>query len=280
MPEGLGFKAWLSTENDEALPEFGLHTSLEKREIQCWIPSEAGKRFKVCWQKVDALTVDATCGFVKVDGTGVGGLIAYRNEFLPMVKDSVRTSESTYRHFLFSPLQLSDDDLFLNTSSAQNLGEIELSVWEVLVGNDTPILDFPVSAKTIVHEKSKKGLAHSIGFGPELTLKTKIAQKHIDAIKVLVTFVFKYRPFDILRANGIVPPRPQPIRMPSPPQLPLGPVKKRKIKEEDDVAFEAEKELEFHRARVRELEARCANVKRVKTEPRPAFLSGEVIDLT
>ncbi|KAF9001566.1 hypothetical protein BDQ17DRAFT_1358436 [Cyathus striatus] len=285
MPKGLGFNAWMSTDNDKILQEFGIETDLENKVVRCWIPSEAGKRFNICWKNVEHLGKDI-CGQVHVDGTPVGGRLirAGKANTCIVTMDSVITSETSCRRFLFSSLQLTDDDSLLGASSAQKIGDIVIVFHEVTVGNIVPARNITLCGQSTVHERSKKGLVHSISFTAEEKTSKQIL-RNSSSVKIIATFEFKYRPLDILRANKTAPPAPYiPVTNSPQSELPPEPVTKRKAddikEEEDDDDSEEANELVLLRARVRELEEKRAKAKRVKTEPRAAFLPGEIIDLT
>ncbi|KAF5349803.1 hypothetical protein D9758_010204 [Tetrapyrgos nigripes] len=93
--------------------------------------------------------------------------------------DGVRTSEESLRHFLFSKLDLTDDDAFLGADHGQ-IGEIKVKYNEVGIRLGCQ----QVVAKTTFIQVVRK----------ELWAK----------------MIFRYRPLDILQANGIAPP-PEPV---------------------------------------------------------------------
>ncbi|KAF9001541.1 hypothetical protein BDQ17DRAFT_1327197 [Cyathus striatus] len=222
MPECLGFKAWISIDDDEALEEFCTETNLGKKAIHSWIPSEAGKLLQS--QKKFRY---ASCN---------SGFNYNLSDVSPPF--AIRTTATNGRR------------LILDASSMKSLGEIVLNICEVVIGDIRPMGVLEVSETSPIHERSKKGLVHSVGFAPEKKTEKSYSKRHVDYQKRMVTFVFKYRSLD--------------------------------IKEEDvgDDDSEEAKELRDLLARVRELQEKRANAKRVKAEPQPAFLPGEVIDLT
>nr|GAT47001.1 predicted protein [Mycena chlorophos] len=59
----------------------------------------------------------------------------------------------------------------------------------------------------VLHEKSKKGLGHSVQLGEEI--QSTYNRKSVHAtIRQVATFTFRYRPIELLRAQGIAPPLP------------------------------------------------------------------------
>ncbi|KAF9001568.1 hypothetical protein BDQ17DRAFT_625480 [Cyathus striatus] len=104
---------------------------------------------------------------VGIDGIRVGSKFCRRGKSYPVVNDLVRTSETSCRNFLFSPLQFTDDDQLLDASSVQGLGEIRLSIYKATIRKTIPSV--PKSArelarKSIIYERLKNGLVHSIRF--------------------------------------------------------------------------------------------------------------------
>ncbi|KAJ7049704.1 hypothetical protein C8F01DRAFT_1238233 [Mycena amicta] len=209
MPRFHDFSAWISIDG-AAVPEYDVQTSVEDNLaiVSCWIPSEVGKKFSVKWRN-EAHPQD-TGGFVKMDGTRCGGRFILR-KVLPHTTemDGVRTVEGTagMQPFVFARLTLSDDDVLLDSSAPhEDLGLIELRI--------TPVRNFfkseietPSLAPLQVHERMKKAVTQQITLGDPLALEKplptyKAARSGPDIVK----FVFKYRPDDVLRANGITPP--------------------------------------------------------------------------
>ncbi|KAF7315907.1 hypothetical protein MIND_00107300 [Mycena indigotica] len=107
--------------------------------------------------------------------------------------------------FVFASLKSSDDDDLVELAY-DNLGTIELKI--------VPVRDFFQSAihtpslDTLqVHERSKKAVTQQITLGDPLTLQAPIPTfKAQRSGPDIVRFVFRYRPLDVLRANGLVPP--------------------------------------------------------------------------
>jgi len=138
-------------------------------------------------------------------------------------------------------------------------------------------------AEQKIHERAKKATAHRVNLGDDVQRPYKglLKTRNLDE-DPLVTFVFKYRPLDVLKANGIVPSNVgQKRRAAADP-------------EQDNVKEEANEDGAADVARMKALEAELEalrnktsgsklNVaKRVKVEPSvpKGFVSGEVIDLT
>ncbi|KAL1738303.1 hypothetical protein HDZ31DRAFT_70145 [Schizophyllum fasciatum] len=218
-------------------------------------------------------------------------------------REGAHINASEIRNFRFAEVKLTDDDAYLN-QNLQNVGEIKVEIWLCHVGGDTVSRQLHLAESTQMHEKSKKGLAHSVAFSKPKRLQRPVtfSQVHKIGTEPLATFTFRYRGLDMLRANGIVPmpapaaPSRESRSVSSTPAA--GPSRGRKRKATDaltpqrdvkpmiiDMEEEAEVEErirkaedELRRARL-EMHRRRGNT-RIKLEQVLPILPGEVFDLT
>ncbi|EPQ60635.1 hypothetical protein GLOTRDRAFT_135285, partial [Gloeophyllum trabeum ATCC 11539] len=177
---------------------------------------------------------------------------------------------------VFSSLDLTDDDAYLgDIASVQKLGEIKLEIWRVQLGETTSrfVSRGPPKDRK-VHERTKKAGSHSVKLGDEVPC-TKTRQRNVvklDRVPV-VTFIFRYNPIEVLRANGIAPlaPVPRPAA-PSADSKDVDVKPKRKGVALNDDIIDLTVEVVDNKT------------KKVKQEPgardRKAVRSGEIIDLT
>ncbi|KAJ7661647.1 hypothetical protein B0H17DRAFT_1020300 [Mycena rosella] len=286
------FSAWVSIDGREAA-EYAVETSDDQQTVTCWIASELGKKFSVHWKNTSYY--HDTSGHVKMDGKPCGGRII-RGHTLPTTAEKKGVTDGTMiQPFVFSSLELTDDDAFLGGGSSHPaLGVIELNIYPALIPQRTvaPPLLKPLS-EIKVHERAKKAVTQQITLATAERLgKPQLFVHGRRTGPDLVKFYFKYRPMDILQANGIAP---------------LPPRNKRKMSvdppcaltTDEDPDAEDEKNL---RDKLKALEARhlkkekkppvkrefeaSADIdltqpsKRVKREEKRLFISGEVIDLT
>ncbi|KAG1841037.1 hypothetical protein DFJ58DRAFT_79985 [Suillus subalutaceus] len=262
----------------QALESYGIETFPEENKVTCWIASEAGKTFSVVWQDINHARQYHQTGDVTLDGVHGGGQLMRALSFNepPTYQRCtaefkyVNTSMNSIRPLTFSRLQLTDEDQHLNSAHAE-LGEISLAIWPANVigmGYQRKL----VSPKgTMVHERSKKASSHCVGFGEEIRVPP---QQVINVARVGIiptaTFVFRYRPFDRLVADGIAPPPMQPSRG-TKREVPVD------VPEPEDhndgtgldIDDEALRELNALKAQVRRLEERISttrSAKRVKIE--------------
>ncbi|KAF9021948.1 hypothetical protein BDZ89DRAFT_1071089 [Hymenopellis radicata] len=209
------------------MPQFGefsawYQTSVDGRRVTCYIASEVGKEFKIFWS--DAAVRTPTRGVASIDGH------SYPPRYIESVRRnratlaSVRDSDTSTRPFVFDKINLTDDDDYLDTAPSQHLGEIEVVIHSVNYSRNQRKHYPPKRGQgsfrggrqeiqTVYHERRKKGFDHQANLG---------ASRHVPALassshgpprpsfdkptgEPLVTFCFRYRPLEILRAQEIIP---------------------------------------------------------------------------
>ncbi|KAJ7441966.1 hypothetical protein B0H11DRAFT_500032 [Mycena galericulata] len=267
-----------------ALTEYAVEHSADATEATCWIPSENDKQFRVDWTDNQASASRSISGRLTVDGISCEGKLMKPQRgnptFSTASRSSVAVSALTRRPLLFSKQALTDDDEYLNASISPHLGTIRLQIRHVRRdGRGPPRARHETKYETpILHEKSKKAVGHSVQFGAEY--QTGLNRKaNTYLVKNLVTFVFKYRPIELLQAQGIAPP---PV------------INKRAVSPTDVLGLDVDDD-DDEEAEIKKLEARLGTLKnkrkQVKREPSdvvkkeiksevPIFKPGEVIDLT
>ncbi|KAH7928295.1 hypothetical protein BV22DRAFT_1005153 [Leucogyrophana mollusca] len=298
------FSACINVDGVE-LEQYGTEYLPDENKVTCWVASEAGKQFSVKWQDSSSPRQHDTSGYVKVDGVSCfARIIPQKHKFRNWAEGSEFVVSSTsVRPIMFSNLQVTgvfvqsavlktcsadsppDEDDYLGQSTS-DLGQIELEIWAG-VWNEVSKVDInymQLAPTRKVHERAKKAGTHCVGFGEEV----KSAPRAFSSFRrqsslPLVTFIFKYRSYDLLKANGIIP---APIQNPA----------KRKAADTGDGDVKAEEELltdeEGTDTEIQALKQKLASLeakrrkknpaKKIKREdPRPKFIpSGEVIDLT
>ncbi|KAJ7486393.1 hypothetical protein B0H11DRAFT_1913674 [Mycena galericulata] len=270
-----------------ALTEYAVEHSADGTEATCWIASENDKQFCVDWTDNQASASRTITGRLTLDGIFCGGQLMEIQRsnptFSTAFRSSVVVSELTRRPLLFSKQALTDDDEYLNASISPHLGTIRLRIIHVRITGHSPPgpLDQVKCETPILHEKSKKAVGHSVQFGAEYQTNSLNTVTKTCLVKELVTFVFKYRPIELLQAEGIAPP---PVR------------EKRAVSPTDvlDLTLDVDEDDEDE-AKIKKLEAELGALKnkrkKVKREPSdvvkkeikseaPIFKPGEVIDLT
>ncbi|KAJ6498911.1 hypothetical protein C8R45DRAFT_980349 [Mycena sanguinolenta] len=288
------FAAWVSIDGTEA-QEYGLEVSDDQKSVTCWIASELGKKFSVHWTNT-SYDCD-TQGKVYVDGNDSGGLVLLARKLPATATKLGATDTISVKPFVFSSLELTDDDAFLGGPSYQQLGLIELRIHEIKdakkeLNSTTKFLTSLSEIK--VHERSKKAITQQITLAERELLSKPLATLSYRLGAELAKFSFKYRPADVLRANGIIPASQQlkrkasaePLRSPSP-EYDQADAERAKVLRDELAALEAKRLKTEKKPRVKDdpdildlTQDRKKKVKKVKKESKPTFIQGEIIDLT
>ncbi|KAJ7933802.1 hypothetical protein B0H13DRAFT_682780 [Mycena leptocephala] len=288
--------AWITIDGEE-LVEYEVETSEDQKTVTCWIASELGKKFSVSWKNTNFL-LDVS-GDLKMDGNFCSGTILYGHSPTRTVVDSGVNDGTMLKPFMFSSLELTDDDAFLGSPSHQGLGLIELTIIPIQVIERNVTVDTAPSLSQVkVHERSKKAVTQQITLAePELMAQPYSTVETSRTGPNLVKFSFKYRPIDVLRANGIAPSPPKLKRKasaePEPSRAPtsgdseeLTDLQEARVLREKLNALEAKllkrekKQRVKDEAGVIDLTQDSSRSKRAKVEGKRPFISGEVIDLT
>ncbi|RDB20256.1 hypothetical protein Hypma_012581 [Hypsizygus marmoreus] len=266
------FKAWITVDNIE-LPEHSVQISADGKQVTCWIASEAGKNFTVCW----------TDSFLSARKHPAG-----RNIQPTCKRSSFKTSSTTERPLLFSNLELTDDDAYLHNTGSSELGDIKLIINEVkfLARNRRAPRYKPLPEPDKIHEKTKKAMGHRVKLGIEVGCAPSYNVES-SPIRMIGSFVFKYRPLAQLQANGIIPLEKKRKRAMDPVA-----VLDLSIDNDDNDTAEADriKKLEKELASLKQRQSQRSKKVKVEVKPEvkaePSSLSsgrrqlGDIIDLT
>ncbi|EJF59737.1 hypothetical protein DICSQDRAFT_138197 [Dichomitus squalens LYAD-421 SS1] len=208
-----GYEAWVTCEG-EKLPEYGIAPEGgDGKTVGCFMPSERGKTFAIQFRNGGN---DCISLAFKVDGHKLGhGALC--SALQTGSKNGVRTGLNVEQPFHFADLKTTDDDDLLSGLAKQaDVGSIEVKVKRVFA-EGRPVAAVVDSFKSVeaVHERSKKAGAHSVGLGGNLVVQPFTQMWMHDAIDpcegFVATFVFRYKPRDLLEAQGIAP-RDKPIK--------------------------------------------------------------------
>ncbi|GBE80163.1 hypothetical protein BKA93DRAFT_116842 [Sparassis latifolia] len=203
MLEHRGFSVRLACEGQD-LEEFSVNVD-DERTISCYVPSEAGKTFSIVVKSnFDALVV-FDC---YADGEFARGSLLY-----PHTQGIVKgpyVDKTTVKPFQFIPLTVTDDEMVANPRdpALRNLGTIEVRFSRVKEGKYyRPSKGTKLSNLQPVHERCKKAGTHRVSYGDGVKSE-KIRYNEpiwIDSRdQPYVTFRFRYRPRELLRAQGII----------------------------------------------------------------------------
>ncbi|TRM64539.1 hypothetical protein BD626DRAFT_401331 [Schizophyllum amplum] len=280
------------------LDEYGVELSEDGKTCSAWIPSEVGQEFSIRW--CDPVRARCTVAEIDIDGVELYDCPVSEPSRTDdqTVFEHVYISPTEYRDLSFAELVLTDDDTYLQKNQ-RGTGEIRMAIWACRVIGEKPFGCGLIAEASKVHEKTKKGLAHTVVYGgvkeaeqPVVDIKTEKLDK-----EPLATFTFLYRSLDMLRANGIapIPEMTTPSRSSSTDEGPS--TRKRKASEAltpEPAKVKKEmidlEEIERAEEHVRRMEEQLRQARfemhrsrgntRVKLEDVLPVLPGEVIDLT
>ncbi|EDR05901.1 uncharacterized protein LACBIDRAFT_329398 [Laccaria bicolor S238N-H82] len=292
------FEAWITLDRSDGAKreEYAIEVDEQRKLVTCWIASEVGK---IIFPDVSGLLEVFNANFISLsrgaffDGHWLSGIVCLPHDnFSTVVHHNYLTSSTTARPFMFPSLELTDDDVYLSTNYAKDIGEIRLTLKQVRPGEMTvpcpcQQLDLPPMDRKI-HERSKQMMAHRIGNLGKL-YSTYLAT----ATDLISAFCLA-----MLQANGVVQSSPDSrLQAPEPPRR----APKRSLEQEDGQDSEEdgddedddddEEEEKALLAKLAEVRARRGNRdtqrprKKVKMEDTPVEMNynnspGSIIDLT
>ncbi|KAG1741099.1 hypothetical protein EDB19DRAFT_1908129 [Suillus lakei] len=203
----------------QELPEYDVIVSSTPTEnrITCWIASEEGKKFGVRWMNA-AQQPWGIRAAVSVDGVCCTGQ-AVRPGWVGTKERTYLANDLVTRDFMFSNIELTDDDSMLGDQSSNDIGQIVIEVETGKYMMKQVVKHGKSKNHTLrvregkVHERSKKACAHRVVFGEEVPRRqvhhqpgrpTSCTMFRPDNHPTTI-FVFKYTRLDILQAMGIAP---------------------------------------------------------------------------
>ncbi|KIY68941.1 hypothetical protein CYLTODRAFT_421169 [Cylindrobasidium torrendii FP15055 ss-10] len=193
--------AWITVDG-RTLDEYSQKFDDELSEISCWIPSQEGKEFELHFS--DEAIHYNVCLYYYVDGSTVGGRsLADTAEPRNSISCAgVKLSSETERPFIFSKTRLMEVDATPQTPSAA-LGEIKVECWSIDVRDEVPLGQPELSAAHSVSGREEVDAMH-VGVGNVRRTKSRLSHEVARRI-LLASFLFRYRPIEILQASGLAP---------------------------------------------------------------------------
>ncbi|KAF5334841.1 hypothetical protein D9758_014295 [Tetrapyrgos nigripes] len=170
------------------------------------LPKQVVDKFQVHW-KDHAFSVPTT-GRITIDGVMHSGKVIHKGSAPSYTthKRGFRESVSRLRPFVFSRLSFTDDDKYLDAMT-DGLGDICLTIWKARLTKrlKTYRTHSRPREKTVVHETLKKGVDHRAGLDSYCVYRPGRPQVEVEKYgEPVARFVFRYRPLDVLEANGLV----------------------------------------------------------------------------
>ncbi|KAH9933764.1 uncharacterized protein B0H18DRAFT_600898 [Fomitopsis serialis] len=202
------FKVFIKSEGRE-LSEYQVE-AVDDKTVACYIPSEVGKTFEICWRgdtRGDSHITSVRC---HVDGRNAGGKPSQPG----LVKNrrwGVRVATDQRSPFVFASLALTDDDTSIMGSEAHpDLGTIDVTLAHVIHVGNMPIRDTSNEFTALtVHERSKKMGTQCVSLDEarrcDLSTFWKQSKLVDENIPFYARFIFRYRFKDYLQAEGIMP---------------------------------------------------------------------------
>ncbi|KAJ7592551.1 hypothetical protein C8J56DRAFT_928941 [Mycena floridula] len=278
MPAFQEFAAWIEIEGIKT-KEFAQEIALDPQHVPivaCWISSEIGKSFTIHLSD-SARSAPVECS-VRVDGVSTGGRVLHRGK-TRVVHSGLRVSPETVKPYVFAPVELTDNDEYLDSYIPQALGQIEVKLTRVdVTGRTTFTTPREPPEDLILHERAKKAIIQQVGFGqPVQTMPSDVL--NIQKLDIIAKFVFKYRSRDQLMALNVIP-CPTPVASPSKRKR-ADQDPKLELLEDDDILDDASetqaiRDLEAKLDQMKRRQAQKRSPKKVKREP----IVREFVDLT
>ncbi|KAH6913486.1 hypothetical protein BKA70DRAFT_1263008 [Coprinopsis sp. MPI-PUGE-AT-0042] len=216
MPQAYGMHLSVDVRDGEwrPLPEFKHEWHQAEGFVvgSCWVPSEAGKAFRVNIKVPPVPRPSHWLFGLNLDGSEVvvkGNALEKSSRKAEIsMEEGYRSSASTST-FQFANIRLTDDDEALGWAN-EKLGEITVDLWSVAQWQYVPHYD-PGSTSSVlggetVHEREKKATTHCITYGEQRATGASKGWSQPIGAKLEAKIIFKYMNIDMLMAQGIAPP--------------------------------------------------------------------------
>ncbi|KAL0578478.1 hypothetical protein V5O48_003527 [Marasmius crinis-equi] len=199
------FTAWVTIDG-KPVEEYQIRNLPEKKRVECYIPSQAGRNYEVHWR--DSRRSTATDGLVVVDGKKCGTKTISPDLDKPdnTYKKGFRTSSNLIVPFQFADIETTDDESRANLPNSPFVGRIELLIYRVKIKEREVYVQQARHEDQIFYEKEVKGLQHCTTFGKaeEIRERPAVGLELLSEVEV-ARFRFCYRPIETLRAERIAP---------------------------------------------------------------------------
>ncbi|KIM48173.1 hypothetical protein M413DRAFT_22709 [Hebeloma cylindrosporum] len=185
-----GVQAWITVENKVQVQEYAPEIDEATGVATCWIGAEPGQTFAIRWRESDLL--DPTrriyhrdiSGFVTMDGYELGGRVLQARSHASAIFSRIATSPTHKDAQMYTFSGIGAD--------WKTLGTISLDIHVVEVGEANRL-----------HEGFSSYYRRDEG--SPLSSATPFSSTEVSSIRKIATFIFKYRPLDVLQYHGIAP---------------------------------------------------------------------------
>ncbi|KAH9933760.1 uncharacterized protein B0H18DRAFT_1207921 [Fomitopsis serialis] len=204
------FEVYIKSDGHE-LPEYQVE-ALDDTTLACYVPSEVGKTFEICWRRDTRHDTHSTSVSCYVDGWDAGGTLC-RPGAVEGSRWGIRCAKDQRKPFQFASLVLTDDDTVATGSEAQqDSGTIQVKLsYAIRIASEphfvTKLDQFKVGVQ-VVHEKSKQMGVQCISLGDSRKCKAtdKVYAESVNPQQPSYSsFIFRYRSKDFLQAENIMP---------------------------------------------------------------------------
>ncbi|PPQ68617.1 hypothetical protein CVT25_005527 [Psilocybe cyanescens] len=187
-----GVEAWITVDNKVQVQEYAPQIDSKTGVATCWISAEPGQTFAIRWRDLTdptAVHQRDMSGFVTMDGYELGGRMLQARSYAPAIFSRIATSPTSCLPLTFSDLPrtagIGEDWI--------TLGTISLDIHVVEVGEANRL-----------HEGFSSYYRRDEG--SPLSSATPFSSTEVTSVRKIATFIFKYRPLELLQYHHIVPP--------------------------------------------------------------------------
>lgn len=206
-------EAWITLENKKQVQEYAVDLDEDTGVATCWISGEPGQTFSIRWRDLsDPIANPAPngspskvylpprdlSGFVMMDGYELGGRVLHARSHASAIFSRIATSPTDCLPLSFSNLPRSAGI----GEDWTTLGTISLDIHVVQIGEANRL-----------HEGYSSYYRRDEG--SPLSSATPFSSTEVTSVRKIATFVFKYRPLDVLQYHTIAP-----MSLPSTPIVP------------------------------------------------------------
>ncbi|CAA7263377.1 unnamed protein product [Cyclocybe aegerita] len=195
-----GVEAWITVDDKVRVMEYAVDVDEDMGVATCWISGEPGQSFAIRWRDLtDPIaspssprggdyTARDLSGFVMMDGYELGGRVLQARSHASAIFSRIATSPTSCLPLTFSTLPrtagIGED--------WKTLGTISLDVHVVQIGEGNRL-----------HEGYSSYYRRYEG--SPLSSATPFSSTEVTSVRKIATFVFKYRPLDVLQYHCIAP---------------------------------------------------------------------------